>query len=216
MLTLNCQAILFDLDGTLVDSTSFIERLWQDWGSQHGISPQRMSDVMHGRRAGEIISIVAPHLAIKDEAYALETDEISQMDGMKTYAGASELLNSLPPTQWAIVTSGSLRVASARLNYAQLPMPEVLITGDDVMAGKPSPDAYLLAANRLQVKPEDCIVLEDAPAGIKAGKAAGMRVIAIASSHSEDELSQADVVIQRLADIKVDMIGRDLKIHIQQ
>jgi sugar-phosphatase len=213
MLTLNCQAILFDLDGTLVESTFFIERLWQDWGVQHGVSPQRMSEVMHGRPATEIINIVAPHLSVKEEVYALETDEISRMDGMKFYDGAHELLNSLPRSQWAIVTSGSLRVAGARLHYARLPRPEVFITSDDIRAGKPAPDAYLLAAKRLHKDPADCVVVEDAPAGIRAGKSAGMKVIAIASSHSKEELVQADVTVQQLADIKVHIIGDQIRIQ---
>ena len=213
MSTLNCQAILFDLDGTLVESTLFIERLWQDWAMQHGVTAQRMSEVMHGRRANEIIHIVAPHLSIRDEVYTLETDEISRMDGMRTYAGARELLSSLPIRQWAIVTSGSLRVANARLDYAKLPRPQVFITADDVEAGKPAPDAYLLAAERLHVKPADCVVVEDAPAGIQAGKAAGMKVIGIASSHSIDELSQADVVVQQLTDIRLHIVGNQISIE---
>lgn len=213
MSTLTCKAILFDLDGTLVESTFFIERLWQDWGVQHGVSPQRMSEVMHGRPATEIINIVAPHLSIKEEVYELETDEISRMEGMKIYAGAHELLSSLPRSQWAIVTSGSLRVASARLNYARLPRPDVFVTADDIRAGKPAPDAYLLAATRLHMNPSDCIVVEDAPAGIQAGKSAGMKVIAIASSHSKEELSQADIVIQQLADVKTQVRGGQINIH---
>lgn len=213
MATLNCQAILFDLDGTLVESTFFIERLWQDWGIEHGVSPQRMSEVMHGRPAVEIMNIVAPHLSIKDEVYALETDEISRMEGMRTYAGAKELLSSLPPKQWAIVTSGSLRVASARLNYAGLPKPAVFITANDIKAGKPAPDAYLLASYRLHVQPEDCVVVEDAPAGIQAGKSAGMKVIGVASSHSKEELMQADVVVRQLADIKIQITGSTINIQ---
>jgi mannitol-1-/sugar-/sorbitol-6-phosphatase len=213
MYTLNCQAILFDLDGTLVESTFFIERLWQDWGVQHGVSPQRMSEVMHGRPATEIINIVAPHLSIRDEVYALETNEISRMDGMKTYTGARELLHKLPPKQWAIVTSGSLRVAGARLSYARLPRPDVFITADDIKAGKPAPDAYLLAAHRLHTNPADCVVVEDAPTGIQAGKAAGMKVIGIASSHPKEELRQADVVVQQLADIKVHVMENQISLQ---
>lgn len=213
MQTLNCQAILFDLDGTLVESTFFIERLWQDWGTLHGIHPQRMSEVMHGRRAHEIIHIVAPHLSIHDEVYALETDEISRMDGMRTYAGARELLSSLPRQQWAIVTSGSMRVATARLQYAKLPRPDVFITAHDVKAGKPAPDAYLLAAERLHVSPAQCVVVEDAPNGILAGKAAGMKVIGIASSHSKEELTEADVVVGQLTDIKLQLFGKQISLH---
>lgn len=213
MLALTCQAILFDLDGTLVESNSFIERLWQDWGRQHGIAPQYMSEVMHGRRAREIIHIVAPHLPIKEEAYAMETAEISNMEGMQAYRGARGLLDTLPRKQWAIVTSGTLRVASARLNYAKLPTPEVFITADDVKAGKPAPDGYLLAAKRLNVSPADCVVVEDAPAGIQAGKAAGMKVIGIASSLQKETLSQADIVVRELADIKLQFTGNQLTIH---
>jgi mannitol-1-/sugar-/sorbitol-6-phosphatase len=213
MSTLNCQAILFDLDGTLVESTFFIERSWQDWGTQHGIPPQRMAEVMHGRRAHEIIHIVAPHLSIHDEVHALETDEISRMDGMRTYAGARELLSSLPRQRWAIVTSGSIRVATARLQYAKLPRPDVFITAHDVKAGKPAPDAYLLAAERLHVSPAQCVVVEDAPNGILAGKAAGMKVIGIASSHSAEELVQADVVVGQLTDITLHIIGNQISLH---
>lgn len=213
MQTLNCQAILFDLDGTLVESTSFIERLWQNWGIQHGVPPQRLSEVMHGRPAAEIISLVAPHLSVENEVFALETEEITHMDGMKTYTGARELLLGLSQGKWAIVTSGSRRVASARLNYSRLPEPDVFITADDVRAGKPAPDAFLLAAARLQVKPEECIVVEDAPSGILAGRAAGMRVIGVASSHSNEELSQADVVVGKLADIKLQLIGNQIRLE---
>src|SRR5512142_3052355 len=157
MFTLNCQAILFDLDGTLIESTFYIERLWQDWGLQHGISPQHMSEVMHGRRGVEIINIVAPHLSIQEEAYALETAEILHMNGMKAYPGAKEILTALPHKQWAIVTSGTMRVASARLNYANLQASVFFIPADNVSAGKPAPYAYLLGAKRLNVDPADCV-----------------------------------------------------------
>ena len=213
MSTLNCKAILFDLDGTLIESTFYIEKLWQNWGVRHGITPQRMSDVMHGRRAVEIVGIVAPHLSIQDEVYALETNEISGMEGMRSYPGAKELLNSLPRRQWAIVTSGSTRVASARLNYANLPTPDVFITADQVSAGKPAPDAFLLAARQLNVKPSDCIVFEDTPAGIQAAKAGGMKAIGIASTHPKEALKLSDVVVQQLADVKVLIRGADIDIQ---
>jgi sugar-phosphatase len=213
MLALDCQSILFDMDGTLIESTFYIERLWQDWGIKHGVSPQYMSEVMHGRRGVEIISIVAPHLSIQEEAYALETDEILKMEGMKAYPNAKELLSTLPRKQWAIVTSGSLRVASARLNHAKLPSPDVFITADDVTAGKPAPDAYLLAASRLNVKPSDCVVVEDTAAGIQAAKAAGMKAIGIAATRPREMLKQADVIVKQLADIKLSINGS--KINIQ-
>lgn len=213
MLTLNCQAILFDLDGTLIESTLYIERLWQDWGLRHGVTPQYMSEVMHGRRAVEIVSNVAPHLQVEDEVYALETEEIVRMEGMKSYPGAKELLTAIPRGKWAIATSGSMRVASARLNYAELPTPDVFVTANDVRAGKPAPDAYLLAANRLSVGPSHCVVVEDTPAGIQAGKAAGMKTIGIASTRSKELLHQADVVVQQLADIRVNVTNAEIQLH---
>lgn len=216
MLTLNCQAILFDLDGTLIDSAIRIQRLWQDWGKRHGISPQFLMEVMHGRRAGETISIVAPHLSLQDEVEALEIIETSDMDGVRPYASAGDLLDKLSAKQWAIVTSGTLRVASARMKHVGLPMPDIFITGDDVKEGKPAPDGYLLAAERLNVKPADCVVVEDAPAGIRAGKAAGMKVIAVASTLSREALSQADVVVQHLADIKINVSNREIYFEFKQ
>jgi sugar-phosphatase len=173
-----------------------------------------MSEVMHGRRGVEIISIVAPHLAIQEEAYALETAEILHMDGLRTYPGAKELLSALPKKQWAIVTSGTMRVASARLNYVKLPTPDVFITAEDVTAGKPAPDAFQLAAAQLKVKASDCVVVEDSPAGIQAAKAAGMKAIGIASTQPKEALSKADAIVQQLADIKVQITGSQLNIQI--
>ena len=172
MQTLNCRAILFDLDGTLVDSAFRVQRLWLEWGKRHGIDPQSIMGVMHGRRAGETIQIVAPHLSVNDELAILEDDEITDMGGVKPYASAQVLLSQLSAKQWAIVTSGTQRVASARLKHVGLPTPEIFITAEDVNAGKPAPDGYLLAASRLNVQPFDCVVVEDAPAGLQAAKAA--------------------------------------------
>lgn len=213
MITLNCRAILFDLDGTLIDSASRIQRLWQDWSRRHGIPSHTILEVMHGRRPGETIGIVAPHLSIEEEVFALETDEISDMEGVRPYPSAAELLGRLSADQWAIVTSGSLRVAGARLNYVGLPVPAVFITGDDVEAGKPAPEGYLLAADRLGLLPADCVVVEDAPAGIQAGRAAGMRVVAVASALSRQALSQADVVVQHLSDIRLQITGQAIEIR---
>jgi sugar-phosphatase len=133
----------------------------------------------------------------------LEDDEIADMAGVRPYSSASELLGQLSPKQWAIVTSGTRRVAEARLRHVGLAKPEIFITADDVKTGKPSPEGYLLAASRLQLDPSACVVIEDAPAGIQAGKAAGMRVIAVTSTLSKDALSQADAVVQHLSEIRL-------------
>lgn len=215
MLTLNCQAILFDLDGTLIDSAVRIQRLWEGWGERHGIAPQFLMEVMHGRPASETISLVAPHLSVWDEAEALETLEISDMDGVRPYSSASDLLHELSPRQWAIVTSGTLRVAGARMRHVGLPTPPVFITADDVKEGKPAPEGYLLAAKRLGLRPAECVVVEDAPAGIRAGKAAGMKVIAVASTLSAEALSQADVVIRQLDEIQLSLTDNGINIQIK-
>ena len=213
MLTLNCQAILFDLDGTLVDSATRVQRLWVDWSKRRGIDTESLLKIMHGRPAEETIRIVAPHLSVKDEFRALEAEEISDMEGVRPYTSAVELLGKLSPGQWAIVTSGTKRVAEARMRHVGLPIPKIFITVDDVKAGKPAPDGYLLAASRLHLDPSECIVIEDAPAGIQAGKAAGMKVVAVSSTLSQEELNCADVVVQRLADIKLWITGDKVYIY---
>jgi mannitol-1-/sugar-/sorbitol-6-phosphatase len=213
MFTLNCQAVLFDLDGTLVDSASRLQRLWKNWCARHDIAPESILEIMHGRRAGEIIQLVAPHLSIEEEVNLLETDEVSDMEGVNLYAGARELLSRLDANQWAVITSGSRRVAEARLNYLGFSLPGVFVTGDDVKIGKPAPDGYLLAAHHLHVKPENCVVVEDSPAGILAGKTAGMRVVAVATTHSWEQLYQADRIIQQLAEMSLNITGADISVQ---
>jgi|SoiMethySBSTD1v2_1073268.scaffolds.fasta_scaffold24899_4 mannitol-1-/sugar-/sorbitol-6-phosphatase len=216
MLTLNCQAILFDLDGTLVDSAIRVQRLWIEWSQRRGIDTGSLLEVMHGRRADETIRMVAPHLSVQDEFLALEAEEIADMEGVRPYPSAGELLGTLSSRQWAIVTSGTRRVAEARMRHVGLPTPKVFITADDVNVGKPAPDGYLLAASRLNLKPTDCIVVEDAPAGIQAGKSAGMRVIAVASTLTREVLRQADVAIHHLSEIKLRSTSQGIQIRVEQ
>lgn len=213
MSLLKCKAILFDLDGTLVDSATRVQRLWLDWSRKHDIDPHFLLEVMHGRRADETIRIVAPHLPEQEEFLALEEEEILDMDGVRPYPTAAELLSQLSARQWAIVTSGTRRVAGARLAHVGLPAPDVFITADDVTRGKPAPDGYLLAARRLELDPADCVVIEDAPAGIQAGKAAGMRVIAVGTTLAEEALNLADVVIGQLTEINLTVSPGEIQIH---
>ena len=208
--SIHCKAILFDLDGTLIDSAARIRRLWQTWGERRGIEPESIFQVMHGRRAGEIIQMFKPHLNVENEVRDVESDEVADMHDVQPYAGALELLNSLSPEQWAIVTSGSRQVTEARLRHVKLSIPSVFITSENVQVGKPAPDGYLLAAEQLQVEPMDCVVIEDSPAGVKAGKAAGTHVIAVTSTHTRDELQEADSIIQQLADLKLSRLDREI------
>jgi sugar-phosphatase len=199
--TFTCRAVLFDLDGTLLDSAARIHRLWEWWSVRRGVDLQALLDVMHGRQAMEIIRLAAPHLVPEDEIEALETEEISDMYDVHIYPGALDLLTRLDGAPWGIVTSGSRRVAAARIRHVGLPDPPMLVTADLIHNGKPAPDGYLFAAQKLRVRPQDCIVIEDAPVGVEGGKAAGMRVIAIASTNPPESLRAADALVASLADI---------------
>ena len=216
MITIDCQAILFDLDGTLIDSATRVERLWIDWSKRRGIDTAALLKIMHGRRADETIRLVAPHLSAQDEYRLLEAEEIADLEGVRPYPNAGELLGVLSPRQWAIVTSGTKRVAEARLRHVGLPSPIVFITAGDVESGKPAPDGYLLAASRLQVKPAECVVIEDAPAGIQAGKSAGMRVIAVASTLTPEVLRQADIAVRHLSEIKLQNTVQGIQIRAEK
>ncbi len=211
---ITCQAILFDLDGTLVDFAARLERLWKWWAERRGVPLEALLAVMHGRRAVETIRLAAPQLDAEAELEALEMEEITDMHDVHAYPGALELVAKLNAAPWAIVTSGTRRVAQARISHVHLPMPPVLVAGDQVSSGKPAPECYLLAARRLGLQAEDCVVVEDAPIGIEAGKAAGMRVIAIASTYAAQELQMADAVVGALTDIDVHLGRGGITIHL--
>ncbi len=168
------QAILFDLDGVLVDSTTCAGRIWKGWAREQGLDPERMVELAHGRPTIETVRMVAPQLDAKFETAKIEDREVNDVDGLKEVPGARELLTSLPADRYTIVTSGSRRLATARLRAAGLPVPARMITADDITHGKPDPEPYLKGARLLGYRPEECMVFEDSPAGIRAAKAAGM------------------------------------------
>jgi len=188
MKRIECAAILFDLDGVLVDSTTYVEQQWRRWATARGLSPEPFLRVCHGRRALETIRIAAPHLDAEAEVRALGPDD-EPGPPIVPLPGAAQLLDALPAGSWAVATSGRRPGALARLRGAGLPVPEVLVSAEDVAAGKPSPEAYLLAAGRLGVPPAAALVIEDAPAGIEAALTAGMRVLALTTTHSADQLA---------------------------
>ena len=201
--TLQCDAVIFDIDGVLVDSTALVERHWREWAAQHGLGFAASMEVAHGRPSVETLRLVAPHLDAEAEAAKMDAGEAFDTDGLVRIEGAAELVCSVPERWRAVVTSGSRAIARTRLEFAGVPEPGVLVTSDVVERGKPDPESHLLAAERLGVAPEKCVVIEDAPAGIKAARAAGMRVVAVATTHAPEELAEADVVVARLADIAV-------------
>jgi sugar-phosphatase len=213
---IDCNAILFDLDGVLLDSTSCIERHWQEWAEKHGLDLKTVLENAHGVRTIETIRLVAPHLDAKREAYEFTANEILDTEGVVAIPGAKELMSELHVDTWAIVTSGGFDLVQARLKKAGIPMPKFIVTGDDVSQGKPSPIPYLTGADKVGVSFENCVVIEDAPIGINAGKAAKMRVIGIASTHSKNELLNTgiDFLVENLKDIHLAENGQNQSIKL--
>ena len=193
------RAVLSDLDGVLVDSGAAIEAAWRRFAARHELDVERVLAASHGRRSIDLIRLVAPHLDAEAEAARIEQDEIAHADGLQPLPGARELLGSVPAGRLAIVTSGTHSLAVARLQAAGLPVPEVLVTAEQVEAGKPDPAGYLRAAALLGVDPAHCVVLEDAPAGVEAGLAAGMTVIAVLTTSDEAALRHAHTRVSDLS-----------------
>jgi sugar-phosphatase len=198
-----CDAILFDLDGVLIDSTVCITRHWQQWAAHHNLDLDRVMEFAHGIRTIETIRLVAPHLPAEEETKRFTAIEVVDTEGVVAIDGAFRLLGLIPPGSYAIVTSGSRELAQARLRHAGLPIPDVLVTADDVVQGKPSPEPYLLAVKRLGMAAKRCVVIEDAPAGVEAAYTAGIPVIAITTTHSREKLLKANAIIETLHALSV-------------
>lgn len=198
----SCAAILFDLDGVLVDSTASVARVWEHWAKQHNVSVDEAIRVAHGRRTLETIRILAPHLDAEAETLRLEAREADDPGAMQRVNGALELLSSLPADRWAVVTSGTRYLATRRLQHNGLPAPAVFVTADEVTRGKPHPEPYLKGAELLGVPPRQCLVFEDAPAGIEAARAAGMSAVALCTTYPAADLAHADAVIRDLSQVR--------------
>jgi mannitol-1-/sugar-/sorbitol-6-phosphatase len=205
-----CSAILFDLDGVLVDSTRAVDREWRDWARRKGIDGDAIMGIAHGVRTVDVIRRVAPHLDAEAEAQEIEREEAGDQQGLVVMPGAVRLVRSIPSERWGVVTSGSRLLATARLKFCGLPVPEVLITSDDVTNGKPDPEPYLKGAAGLGISAADGLVIEDAPAGIQSASAGGMKVIGIASTYAMSALKMADAVIKGFEELSVEVAGRQL------
>ena len=200
------RAVLSDLDGVLVDSGAEVERTWRRFAARHGLDADYVLAESHGRRSIDLIRLVAPHLDGEEEAAITERDQIARARGLEALPGARELIEAVPADQFAIVTSGSRPLAIARLRAAGLPVPDVLVTAEQVDEGKPNPAGYLRAAALLGVDPAHSLVLEDAPAGVEAGLDAGMRVIAVLTTTDEAALRRAHC---RVPDLRALLRGTD-------
>ncbi|MBL5883180.1 sugar phosphatase [Lelliottia aquatilis] len=205
---MQCKGFLFDLDGTLVDSLPVVERSWCHWADRHGIDHQEVLNFIHGKQAITSLRHFLPGRSeeeVQTEFKYLEQIEATDVEGIAALPGALELLQHLDEMQipWAIVTSGSIPVAHARHKAAGLPTPEVFVTAERVKRGKPEPDAFLLGAELLGIHPADCVVVEDAAAGVLAGLNAGSHVIAVNVPAGSPRLDEVDLVLTSLASLAV-------------
>lgn len=217
MTQIHCSALLFDLDGVLIDSTPAVARVWHGWAIEHDLDPETVVRMAHGRPSRSTIHELLPDADLDAEDREVERREMQDLDGVVLLPGAEQLLNSLPPDRWTIVTSCTRPLAEVRLRAAGLPIPKKMITSTDVQNGKPHPEPYKKAAAALGSPTSDCIVIEDAPAGICAGKAAGARVIAFPTTMDRRDLenAHADWIIRNCADISAKNGSRGLILDLQ-
>jgi sugar-phosphatase len=201
-----CSAILFDLDGVLVDSTALVETQWRRWAAARGLRAEPFLRVCHGRRAVETVRLAAPDLDAEAEVRALVPLADDVPPG--PCDGAARLLRLLPEGSWGVATSSPREPATERLLRAGLPVPRVLVCAEDVTRGKPSPEVYLAASAALRVPAHGCLVIEDAPPGIEAARAAGMAVVGLTTTHRPDQLS-ADLRTASLANVHLGRFERD-------
>jgi sugar-phosphatase len=212
-----CRAIIFDLDGVLVDSEAAIEQRWREWAEYRDIPFEEVEAVYHGRPMFEVIREVAPHLDVEAEVEKMSDVMTAAPELLRPFDGAKALLERLPEARWTIATSGRARTATNRLSHVGLPIPELMVTADDVEHGKPHPESYLTAADRLDIAPENCLVFEDAPAGVEAARRAGATAIGVATVSAPESLASADAVVDTIADVEVQQNGTEiLHVHTEE
>ena len=205
MAQVRCAALLFDLDGVLINSTPAVARVWRGWAVEHGFNPDEVIARAHGRPSLSTVREYLPHADHAAENREVERREIADLEGVFPLPGGLELLASLPPDRWTIVTSCTRPLAEVRIRAAGLPLPRKFITSTDITQGKPHPEPYLKGASLLGFSPQDCIVVEDVPAGVRAGKVAGAKVIAFTTTLQEAVLREAgaDWILNNCADIRL-------------
>ena len=213
--TVHTKGLLFDMDGVLISSIGSVVRCWRQWAQLYNIPGWESYEIPHGTRAIDIIRQLRPDL---DEAgvhkglRVIEDLEIVDTQDLKVLPGARELLASLPPERWSIVTSATRRLLLGRLKAAELPLPAHVIAGDDVVHGKPHPEPYITGARLLGFAPADCIVVEDAPAGVGAGVAAGCRVLGVLGTHQAESLTACTWVVPSLTTVAAQVVDDGLEL----
>ena len=200
---IRCKGVLFDMDGILISSIGSVERSWTRWAEMRGVDPEFACKMAHGRRAIETVALLRPDLDSQAELKLIEDIELADGEGLAVLPGVLDLLRALPPARWTVVTSATQRLATQRLAQAGIPVPEHLVTADDVEQGKPDLAPYLAGAAAIGVPPEDCIVFEDAESGTLAGRAAGCTVVATTFSHEIESLSAAHYLIEDVTGVQV-------------
>jgi sugar-phosphatase len=198
----HAQAIVFDKDGVLLDTMTMIRAAWADWAVVHALDPQEVLASIH-MTSYELIQRFAPSADMAEEIDWIASRQSNPERSIAAFDGAAELLHGLPPAAWGVVTSARRDAALRHFRTARLPIPEVLVGAEDVPRGKPDPAGFLLAAQRLGIQSQACVAVEDAPAGIRAARDAGMFVVAVGTTHARGDLVEADVVIDALTELRV-------------
>jgi sugar-phosphatase len=209
-------AVLFDMDGTILNSIKAAERIWAKWAIRHGLDVEKFLPTIHGQRAIETVrGLGLPNVDPEAEAAAITRAEIEDVDGIEAIAGAAEFLGALPRTRWAIVTSAPKALALRRIEAAGLPTPPLMVTAEDVKNGKPAPDCFRMAAEMLGTTAERCLVVEDSPAGITAAECAGASVLVVTATHRHptaishwNVIDYRELAVEQLADGSVSITGR--------
>lgn len=209
------KGLLFDMDGVLISSIGSVERCWRRWAEIYDVPNAETYTVPHGVRAIDIVKSLRPDIDPQEGLRVIEDMEIEDMADLKVLPGVKKLLESLPLERWAIVTSATRRLLLGRLEAAGLPIPERIISGDMVERGKPDPEPYRRGAELLGLRPEDCVVVEDAPSGVGAGVAAGCPVLGVLGTHSLAELQQAMWVAPSLEGVTVTTLADKLELHFE-